>query len=116
MNFTKKRNIRHWNYQKGIERIWHRGSDGQRVIEYEDCILRFDRLAIMDLSKKVMQPLASQDGNVEYMLSLAENEHFYDGELKTLLKKAYEDVFLQEILYRKKKGFVIPGNYVSGGN
>ena len=53
---------------------------------------------------------------VEYMFSLAEDEYFYDNELKTLLKKAYEDVLPGEILYRKKKGFAIPAKYVASGN
>lgn len=57
-------NIFGWDYQKGIERIRHRGPDGQKVIEYEDCILGFARLAIIDLSENAMQPFASQDGNV----------------------------------------------------
>lgn len=79
-----------------------------------DVLTKVDRTS-MGVSLEARVPFLDRD-LVEYMFSLAEDECFYDGELKTLLKKAYEDVFSKEILYRKKKGFAIPGNYVSGGN
>ena len=79
-----------------------------------DVLTKVDRTS-MSVSLEARVPFLDRD-LVEYMFSLAENEYFYDGELKTLLKKAYEDVFPRELLYRKKKGFAIPGNYVSGGN
>ena len=62
-------NIQNWDYQKGIERMRHRGPDGQRVVKYEDCILGFARLAIMDLSDSAMQPFESHDGNVVIMFN-----------------------------------------------
>lgn len=79
-----------------------------------DVLTKVDRTS-MSVSLEARVPFLDRD-LVEYMFSLAEDEYFYGGELKTLLKKAYEEVFPQEILYRKKKGFAIPGNYISGGN
>lgn len=49
---------------------------------------------------------------VEYVFSLTEDECFYDNELKILLKRAYKGILPNEILYRKKKGFSIPDNYI----
>ena len=53
---------------------------------------------------------------VEFVFSLAEDEVYYDNELKAILKKAYEKEIPMEILYRKKKGFSIPSNYVAENN
>ena len=58
-------NIAGWDYEKGIERICHRGPDGRRILKYDDCTLGFVRLAIMDLSEKAMQPFVSEDGNIK---------------------------------------------------
>ena len=53
-----------WDYEKGIQSLYHRGPDGQRVERYGDLTLAFTRLAIMDLSENGMQPMTSMDGNV----------------------------------------------------
>ncbi len=79
-------NIRRWNYQKGIERISHRGPDGQKVVEYEDCVLGFARLAIMDLSEDAMQPMVSYDGNVVILFN---GEVYGFQDLRNRLKKKY---------------------------
>lgn len=79
-------NIRRWNYQKGIERISHRGPDGQKVVEYEDCVLGFARLAIMDLSEDAMQPMVSYDGNVVILFN---GEVYGFQALRNRLEKKY---------------------------
>ena len=79
-----------------------------------DVLTKVDRTT-MSVSLEARVPFLDRD-LVEYVFSLAEDEYFYNGELKTLLKKAYEDVIPKEVLYRKKQGFAIPGNYISEGN
>lgn len=53
-----------WDYEKGIQSLYHRGPDGQCVERYDGLTLAFARLAIMDLSENGMQPMTSMDGNV----------------------------------------------------
>ena len=79
-----------------------------------DVLTKVDRTT-MSVSLEARVPLLDRD-LVEYVFSLAEDEYFYNGELKTLLKKAYEDTLPKEILYRKKKGFAIPSSYISVGS
>lgn len=79
-------NIRNWDYEKGIERIRHRGPDGQKVVEYGDCVLGFARLAIMDLSENAMQPLESQDDNVVILFN---GEIYGFHSLRNTLMKKY---------------------------
>lgn len=78
-----------------------------------DVLTKVDR-ATMSVSLEARVPFLDRE-LVEYMFSLAENEYYYQAELKTLLKKAYEDVFPKEILYRDKKGFAIPESYIAHG-
>lgn len=40
-----------WDYNKGINSIFHRGPDAQKVVKLSDCTLAFTRLSIMDLSE-----------------------------------------------------------------
>lgn len=79
-----------------------------------DVLTKVDRTA-MSVSLEARVPFLDRE-LVEYVFSLAEDEYFYDGELKTLLKKAYEEVLPKEILYRKKMGFAIPAKYIRSGN
>jgi len=79
-----------------------------------DVLTKVDRTT-MSVSLEARVPFLDRD-LVEYVFSLAEDEYFYNGELKILLKKAYEDILPKKILYRKKQGFAIPYNYISEGN
>ena len=79
-------NIKEWNYQKGIERIRHRGPDGRKVLQFEECTLAFTRLAIMDLSDRAMQPLESPDGNVVLLFN---GEIYGFDTLRNQLKQKY---------------------------
>ena len=79
-------NIKKWNYQEGIQRISHRGPDGQKVIEYDDCTLAFTRLAIMDLSTRAMQPLESPDKNVVILFN---GEIYGFNKLRNQLQQKY---------------------------
>lgn len=79
-------NIKNWNYQEGIERISHRGPDGQRVIKYDDWTLAFTRLAIMDLSDRAMQPLESPDKNIVILFN---GEIYGFDQLRNRLKQKY---------------------------
>lgn len=79
-----------------------------------DIFTKVDR-ASMRVSLEARVPFLDRE-LVEYVFSLAEDECYYDGELKTLLKAAYEDVLPTDILYRKKKGFSVPNTYIAQGS
>ena len=72
-----------WDYNKGINSIFHRGPDAQKVVKLSDCTLAFTRLSIMDLSENGMQPMTCEDGSVTIV---------YNGEIYgyDLLKKELE--------------------------
>ncbi len=76
-----------------------------------DILTKVDRTS-MSVSLEARVPFLDKD-LVEYVFSLAEDECFYDRELKVLLKRAYEDVLPKDILYRKKRGFSVPNHYIS---
>ncbi len=48
---------------------------------------------------------------IEFAFSLSEEECCSADVLKRILKKSYEDVIPEELLYREKKGFAVPANY-----
>ena len=48
---------------------------------------------------------------VEFSFGLAQEERCPNGELKGILKKAYEEMIPKEILYKQKKGFSFPASY-----
>lgn len=76
-------NNSNWDYKKGIESIYHRGPDDNRIKRFDNFTLAFARLAIMDLSDNGMQPMTSPDGDVSIV---------YNGEIYgySLLKKELE--------------------------
>lgn len=75
-----------WDYEEGIQTLYHRGPDRQKVKYLEGISMAFARLAIIDLSSNAMQPMTSEDGNVTII---------YNGEiygyipLKKELEKKY---------------------------
>lgn len=75
-----------------------------------DILTKVDRTS-MSVSLETRIPFLDRE-LVEYVFSLADDECYYDGELKTLLKYAYKDVFPEDILFRKKMGFSIPHHYI----
>ncbi len=84
-------NCNKWNYISGIQSIYHRGPDAQKIEEYSNCTLAFTRLSIMDLSKNAMQPMTSSDGDVTIVF----NGEIYGYEsLKKELEKKY--IFFSE--------------------
>lgn len=79
-------NIKNWNYEKGILSLKHRGPDSKHIIEYNECILAFARLSIMDLSENAMQPMVNDAKNV----SIVYNGEIYGfDKLKSDLSKKY---------------------------
>lgn len=76
-------NNRKWDYERGIQSIYHRGPDGHQVKHLRGISLAFTRLAIIDLSSNAMQPMTSKDGKVTIV---------YNGEIYgyTYLKKELE--------------------------
>lgn len=80
-------NNRQWDYEGGIQAIWHRGPDGQRVKRMDDITMAFARLAIIDLSSNGMQPMTSKDGRVTIVYN---GEIYGYTQLKKDLEKKYE--------------------------
>ena len=77
-----------------------------------DILTKVDR-ASMAVSLETRVPLLSRK-LIEFSFSLSEEDRCPNGELKGLLKKAYEDEIGKNILYRQKMGFSIPRTYFSG--
>lgn len=80
-------NNRNWDYESGIEAIWHRGPDGQRIIHMQDFSMAFARLAIIDLSDNAMQPMTSSDGKVTIVYN---GEIYGYSSLRKNLEKKYK--------------------------
>lgn len=76
-----------------------------------DILTKVDRTS-MSVSLEARVPFLNRE-IVEYVFELAEDECCSAECLKQLLKEAYNDAIPFEILYRKKKGFAIPNNYMS---
>ncbi len=79
-------NNNEWNYEKGIQSIYHRGPDAQRLEKFKDITLAFTRLSIIDLSDNGMQPMTSQDSNVTIVYN---GEIYGYDKLKKQLAKKY---------------------------
>lgn len=75
-----------------------------------DILTKVDRTS-MAVSLEARVPFLNRK-IVEYVFGLAENECCNSYCLKQILKEAYKDIIPNEILYRKKKGFSIPDNYI----
>ena len=58
-------NRKKWNYQSALDSMHHRGPDAQKITIVSSAItMGFNRLSIIDLSDKGMQPMTSRDGRV----------------------------------------------------
>lgn len=79
-------NIQEWNYDEGIRALRHRGPNGERVEQFEDFMLAFSRLAIMDLSENAMQPMKAPDREVYIVFN---GEIYGFDRLKQALSKKY---------------------------
>ncbi len=75
-----------------------------------DILTKVDRTS-MSVSLEARVPFLNRK-LVEYVFGLAENECCSSDCLKRLLKEAYRGIVPDEILYRKKMGFSIPGSYI----
>lgn len=76
-----------WDYEKGVQSIYHRGPDAQGIKRFMNCTLAFGRLAIIDLTDNGMQPMVSQDGNVAIIYN---GEIYGYSALKKELEKKYK--------------------------
>lgn len=74
-----------------------------------DILTKVDR-ASMAVSLETRVPLLSRK-LVEFSFSLSEQDRCPEGELKGLLKKAYEPEIGKRLLYRQKMGFSMPESY-----
>ena len=79
-----------------------------------DNLTKVDR-ATMSQSVEARIPFLNRE-IVEYVFSLAEDEVCTVQNLKGILKSAYVSIIPEEILYRRKKGFSIPDNYIRQNN
>ena len=83
-------------------------------MSYSDLNFRLPELLLARLDR--MSMLASIEGRVpfmdhefaEYCMSIDPAMKVKDGETKYLLKKAFEGILPNNILYRPKEGFVVP--------
>lgn len=76
-----------------------------------DILTKVDRVS-MAVSLETRVPLLSRR-LVEFAFSLSEEDRCPNGELKGLFKKAYEEEIGKKFLYRKKKGFCMPRQYLN---
>lgn len=72
-----------WDYKAALETMTHRGPDATSMKQIDGFTMGFNRLSIMDLSDRAMQPMESNDGNVVMT---------YNGEIY-----AYSDLKLELI-------------------
>ena len=79
----------------------------------EDVLTKVDRVS-MAVSLETRVPLLSRK-IMEFSFSLSEEDRLPNGELKGILKKAYEEEVGRSILYRKKMGFSMPYNFFRKG-
>ncbi len=77
-----------------------------------DILAKVDRVS-MAVSLETRVPLLSKK-LIEFSFSLSEEDRCPNGELKGLLKKAYEDEIGKNIMYRQKMGFGMPKAYFKG--
>ena len=75
-----------------------------------DILTKVDRTS-MQVSLEARVPFLDRN-IVEYAFSLSEEECNPGYELKGALKSAYKDVIPSEILYREKRGFAVPWDYL----
>lgn len=78
-----------------------------------DILTKMDRVS-MAVSLEVRVPLLSKK-IIEFAFSLSQSERCLYGELKGLLKKSYESVIPNNLLYRRKAGFGVPKNFIGYG-
>lgn len=77
-----------------------------------DILTKVDRVS-MAVSLEVRIPFLSRE-IVEFSFGLSEEDRCRNGNLKYLLKKAYQEELGYEFLNRRKQGFVIPVKYYDG--
>lgn len=75
-----------------------------------DILTKVDRVS-MSVSLEARVPFLSRE-IIEYAFSLSEEECNKGDVLKYALKKAYDGIIPDEILYGRKRGFSIPTNYL----
>lgn len=78
-----------------------------------DILTKVDRVSMQN-SIEARVPLLSKK-LVEFSFALSQEDRCENGELKGILKKAYQHIVPDEILYKEKKGFSFPGSYWSMG-
>lgn len=74
-----------------------------------DILTKVDRVSMQN-SIETRVPLLSKK-IVEFAFGLSQEERCENRELKGVLKKAYQDILPNSILYKGKKGFSFPGSY-----
>lgn len=74
-------------FEKGLQTLWDRGPDDQRIVIKKEGIFGFCRLAIMGLNEKGMQPFAFED-----MTLVCNGEVYCFREMKKKLESKYSFV------------------------
>lgn len=78
-----------------------------------DILTKVDRTS-MAVSLEARVPFLSRE-IIEFAFSLSQEECCPDGILKGVVKAAYKQLIPDQILYRKKRGFSLPPNYLRHG-
>lgn len=78
----------------------------------DDILTKVDRVSMAN-SLEARVPFLSRK-LIEFAFSLSEEECCTAQKLKRILKKAYQKEIPREILYREKKGFSVPCEYLTG--
>lgn len=76
----------------------------------DDILTKMDRVSMVN-SLEARVPFLSRK-LIEFAFSLSEEECCTALELKRILKRAYQNEIPREILYREKKGFAVPYEYL----
>lgn len=114
----------HWKIDKDYDPNWHLKRyyveelpplTRVRYLDFKtylpgDILTKVDR-ASMQVSLESRVPFLSRK-LIEFAFSLTEEECCPDNKLKGCLKEAYGGIIPNEILYRPKKGFAVPADYL----
>ncbi len=119
----KSKYAKKWGIPKDYDDYWflrkfyHRDLPMRTRLQYMDfhtflrrVLTKVDRTSMQN-SIEARVPLLSRKV-IEYAFGLPENIRYFDGELKGILKYAYQDELPNDILYRQKQGFNLPPQYL----
>ena len=98
-------------FKKLLKKIKYRGPDGTRIVQHNNTLVGFNRLAIMDLSENGMQPMENAD-----IISVCNGEFYNYKNLKDnkydYLSESDSEIILS--LYKQNSNLYELGNLLDG--